>query len=303
MKTTAFKQLDWGSLSPLRMKSKTLADGIWAGGHRSARRGAGVEFGGHRAYVPGDDLRWLDRRALLRHGRLIVREFETETERSLRLVLDASPSMDFRGPNALGAKLAFGALIAAATGRVALSSADPVALDWIGGRDPRRLPAMGGGEAFDRLIHTLETIQVGDDISDDLAAVERPIASVARGARRGSAILIISDFIDLPEGALDAITSLSSGGRTVVCLQVLDRVEVDFPFDGPVRLVSSEGSRVVETDAGSVRDEYLRRLEALTAELRENLARRGGRLVRTATDEAPIGVVRRVLRAIEGRTA
>ena len=75
MKSEAFKQLDWGSLSPLRVKAKTLADGVWTGGHRSKRRGSGVEFGGHRAYVPGDDLRWLDRRALPRHGRLIVREF------------------------------------------------------------------------------------------------------------------------------------------------------------------------------------------------------------------------------------
>ena len=30
-----------------------------------------MEFGGHRSYVPGDDLRFLDRRATMRHGQLL----------------------------------------------------------------------------------------------------------------------------------------------------------------------------------------------------------------------------------------
>ncbi|MCP6756854.1 DUF58 domain-containing protein, partial [Klebsiella pneumoniae] len=78
------------------------------------RRGAGVEFGGHRNYVPGDDLRFLDRHARMRHGLLLVREFETETDRALRLIVDASASMSFKSDQALGAKYAYAAVIAAA---------------------------------------------------------------------------------------------------------------------------------------------------------------------------------------------
>src|SRR5262249_32964690 len=73
--------IDWGALAPLRLKARAVAEGVYAGMHRSARKGAGVEFGGQRPYVPGDDLRFFDRRALLRHDRLMVREFETETDR------------------------------------------------------------------------------------------------------------------------------------------------------------------------------------------------------------------------------
>src|SRR5579863_2010845 len=118
--------LDWGGLAPLRLRSRQVAEGVYAGGHRSARRGAGVEFGGHREYAPGDDLRWLDRRSLLRHERLIVRQFETETDRALRLVIDATSSMGYRGTLAPGAKLAWVSLVAAALARVALRSGDPV---------------------------------------------------------------------------------------------------------------------------------------------------------------------------------
>src|SRR5258705_8137913 len=118
--------LDWGNLAPLRLRSRLVAEGVYAGGHRSARRGAGVEFGGYREYTPGDDLRWLDRRSLMRHDRLLVREFETETDRALRLVVDASASMAYRGSRAPGAKLAWSALVAAALSRIALASGDPV---------------------------------------------------------------------------------------------------------------------------------------------------------------------------------
>src|SRR5947208_708007 len=140
--------LDWGSLAPLRLRSRVVAEGVYAGGHRSARRGAGVEFGGHRPYVPGDDLRWLDRRALLRHDRLVVREFQTETDRVLCLIVDASASMGFKSRHAPAAKFAFAALIAAALARIATASGDPVGLDWLGGEAARPLPARAGREAF-----------------------------------------------------------------------------------------------------------------------------------------------------------
>src|SRR5258705_676011 len=127
--------LDWGKIAPLRLRSRLVAEGVYAGGHRSARRGAGVEFGGHRAYTPGDDLRWLDRRSLLRHDRLVVRQFETETDRALRLVVDATASMGYRSTTgrAPGAKLAFASLIAAALARIAVASGDPVGLSFLGG--------------------------------------------------------------------------------------------------------------------------------------------------------------------------
>ncbi len=62
---------------------------------------------------------------MLRHERLIVRQFETETDRVLCLVVDATASMGFRGARAPGAKLAFAAVVAAALARVALASGDP----------------------------------------------------------------------------------------------------------------------------------------------------------------------------------
>jgi uncharacterized protein (DUF58 family) len=293
-------QVDWGRLAPLRLRARAVADGVYAGGHRSPRRGAGAEFGGHRNYVPGDDLRWLDRRALMRHGKLLVREFETETDRALRLLVDATRSMAYKSPAAPGAKLAFAALCAAALARVSLAAGDPVALDWIGGEDRRPLPAMGGREAFERIIGALESVAPGGDLTLDSAVMERALVPIARHARRGSVVVLISDLIDLPESALDRFAALGTRGRTLIALRVLDPAEASFPFQGPVRLRAVEGETLVETDAGEARASYLEALEAIARRWDDRLLARGGRLIRAVTTDDPVDVVRQVALAAEG---
>lgn len=300
MSTPLYEALDWGKLAPLRLRARSVADGLYAGGHRSPRRGAGVEFGGHRAYVPGDDLRWLDRRALMRHGRLLIREFESETDRALRLLVDASASMAYRSERAPGAKLAFAAIVAAALARVALASGDPVALDWLGGAERRPLPAMGGREAFDRVVGALEAVRPGGDLTLDLAGIERSVAPVARHARRGSVIVLLSDLLDLPEGTLDRFAALATRGRTLIAVRVLDPVEAEFSFEGPVRLRASEGGTLVETDAGAARTAYLAALENIATRWQDRLLEHGGRVVRAVTTDDPADTVRAVLAAAWG---
>jgi uncharacterized protein (DUF58 family) len=294
------QRLDWGELAPLRLSARHAADGVYAGGHRSPRRGPGVEFGGHRAYVPGDDLRFIDRHALMRHGRLLVRQFETETDRALRIVVDASASMAFRSRGAPGAKLAYAAVVAAALARIAISGGDPVALDWIGGAEREPLPALGGREAFERVIAALETVQPGGDIRLDTAAVERAFASMARHARRGSVVVLLSDLIDLPDHTLDRFAALSSLGRTLIAVRVLDPLEANFSLEGPVRLFSSEGDVHVETDASLVREGYLARLESIARSWDDRLAASGGRLIRSVTTDDPVTSVREIVLGARG---
>lgn len=286
----------------MRLRARTIADGLYAGMHRSRRKGPGVELFGHRPYVPGDDLRWLDWRALMRHDRLIVRELETETDRGLRIVLDASASMSYRGKSAPGSKLAFASLLAAVLGRVALASGDPVGLSFLGGPPHARpLPPMGGREAFEKLVGTLESMGAVGDISESDASVERSLGAIAQRARRGTIIVLLSDLLDLPKATLDRFVALAPGGRTLAVVQVLDADEASFPFEGTLRLRSLEGGKVVETDADAMRDRYLEALAALTNRWERRLEGHGGKLIRARTDGNPADIVREVVAAIAGR--
>lgn len=292
--------INWSRLSSLRLRSRAVADGVYAGSHRSARRGAGVEFGGHRDYVAGDDLRWLDHRAMMRHGKLLVRLFETETDRAVALVVDASASMAFKGESSTASKFEYASLLAAALARVAVAAGDPVSLDFIGGKDTLALPQLGGKEAFERVLAALTHCQLGDTEGVRLAEVEHALAPVHRRTRRGSIIVFVSDLIDLPEGTLEALTALSTNGRTVIALQVLDPLEAEFPFDGPVRFRPLEGTELVEADATASRAAYLEALARLRRQWAEGLLARRGTLIEATTTEDPVEVLRSVLVAAGG---
>jgi uncharacterized protein (DUF58 family) len=300
--TTSAKSLrrtiDWGSLAPLRIRARMVAEGVYAGAHRSARKGAGVEFGGHRAYVPGDDLRWLDVRSLLRHDRLLVRQFETETDRALRLVVDATASMGYHGRSVSHAKLAWASLVGAALARIAIRSGDPVGLGFIGGAAAARpVPVRGGREAFERVIDALEAQSAEGDALTDVSKLDRAIGALARAARRGSVIVILSDLLDLPPEAPERIGAIATRGRIVVVVQTLDPDEATFPFKETVRLKSLEGDVIVESDEAA-RDRYLAALAEMQESWRRTLVGRGAAFLTMTTDKDPVDAVRNIIESV-----
>jgi uncharacterized protein (DUF58 family) len=288
-------KLDWGAFAPLRLKARSVADGVFAGSHKSPRKGAGVEFGGHRAYVPGDDLRYIDRHALMRHGDLLIREFETETDRDLWLFVDATHSMSYTGPGGPGPKYGFAALIAAALAYIAVRTGDRVALDFLGGRNARPLPPRAGRDAFERVVTALEDAEPAQDLSAQRNVVEQALGQAQRSARRGAVQVLLTDLLDLPEGSLQALSALTTRGRSLQVVQVLAPAERDFPFEGAVLLRSLEGSSSVETDAALSREKYLAALAEARRHAERELVPRGGRLLSCATSDSAEELVRKIL--------
>jgi uncharacterized protein (DUF58 family) len=304
MRPSLSQRLDWAALARLRLAAQRVADGVWIGMHESRRRGAGLEFAGHRSYVPGDDLRWLDQRALLRHERLLIKQFETETERPLRLLVDATASMGFRSENAPSSKLDFAALMAAALTRVAVRSGDPVGVDFLGGGEGASpLPVAGGLEAFERTLAQLSLVEPAGHLGEQGANLESALNSVGRRATRGSLIIVLSDLLEFGEDGPRLLATLGTVGRQVIVAQILDPMEALFPLEGPVRLRASEGPLEVETNASLARAGYLEALTALQLRFRQALHAHGGELVICRTEDDPVRAVRAVLRAAEGRSA
>jgi uncharacterized protein (DUF58 family) len=289
---------DWNELGTLRLRARAIADGLYVGIHRSARRGVGVEFGGRRNYVPGDDLRWLDRHALMRHGKLLVREFETETDRLFYLVIDATASMTYRSPQARVSKWDYASTTAAALSRIALAAGDPIALDWIGGSGTRWLPAMSSRQAFDRILAALSATKPGGKEAMSPLLFERSLVPVTRYAKRGAIVVVFTDLIDLPAGAIERLSELSGNKRSLIVVRVLDPAECDFPFTGATRFVSLEGRHYVDTDASLARAKYLENLATATEQARALIEQRGGRLYCANTIDSPVTTVRSIVELI-----
>src|SRR4051794_20496107 len=108
--TPRFAPLDVAELSALGslpLRARRLADAVGAGGHRSRRKGASVEFADYRDYQPGDDLRRVDWRLYGRTDRLHIRDAHEETPLRVLLLLDVSPSMNYASRANLLTKLDF----------------------------------------------------------------------------------------------------------------------------------------------------------------------------------------------------
>jgi uncharacterized protein (DUF58 family) len=291
------KGVDWGKLGPLRLRARLLADGLYAGSHKSRRRGSGIEFDGFREYSPGDDVRWLDRRALLLRDRPLVRQFETETDRVLRLLVDATLSMQYAGKRALGSKYAYASLLAAAMARLSALSGDPVGLSYLGGalQSLSRVPVSGGREAYHRVVSSLENTAPGGDAQLTPHLFAESLENLARTARRGSIVLIFSDGIDLPKGTAEALADLAHvhRQRRVVFVRLLDPDEEDFPFEGGTLFRAYEGNLEIESDQ-EMRAGYIESLLRHTAAQREVFVSRGARFLTALTGEDPAEVLLRI---------
>ncbi len=165
------------------------ATGGGPGRRRSRRRGEGSEFRGHRAYAPGDDLRYVDWNAVARLGAHYIKEFESEHSLQLVCCLDHTASI------AMSPKLAeFGRLVTGVLGFLALSRHDGVDL-WT-------VPGGPTGDPYQSRARGADWLQrVGEQVPGGQGSLAEAAAQLRAPAGR-SMVVIVSDCWDLAD--LDA---------------------------------------------------------------------------------------------------
>ena len=277
-------------LSLLRRRLKVDVRSGGSGERVSRRRGGSAEFQEHRPYAPGDDLRRIDWLAFARSGAPVVKTFHAEEDVVVRLLIDASASLDFGNPR----KIEVSRRIAAALSYLALADSERVQLLVTGTQDTRGLAAVGeprrGRGALHRVLSELSHIEARGHGS--LAAALR---AVSERASRPGLLVVLSDFFD-PGPVAEELSRLRAQGHALTLVQVLSRMELEPEFEGDLGLVDAETQAEVEVtmDASAV-EAYLARLAGLVDELRATARRLGGCYVRALTDEPLEAPVRRIV--------
>lgn len=285
---------------PLRVRARRLAAGALGGSHRSERKGSGIEFAGHRPYTPGDDLRHLDRHALLRHGRYMIREFIAEAQRARVCVIDATASMAYgsateagRSQEQVPSKLELALVLGLALLLAAHKRGDPVGLAVIGREGRTYYPPRRGTEHLERLTSEFERLEAeAASSAPSLSNFEEVLIETTARTPTSAEIIVISDFLDADDALLPSFLRLATGHREVLALGLLDRTELEFPYGGQIVLRDPESGTEVETDAGQVRSDYLQALADHQAKLEAAFASRGAAYVVKSTRTAPIDILR-----------
>ena len=269
-------------VSDLTLRSRRLVEGAISGMHRSPFHGFNIEFAEYRDYTPGDDLRRLDWRVYARSDRHYIKQYEEESNVRVTFVVDASASMNYRG-SAILSKFDYAATLVVSLAMLLTRQQDPVGLVLFDEKANTVLPpnatqsqvlVMSG--LLERCVPARKT---------ELGGLLR---SLTDQSRRRSLMIIVSDLLTDLDLVYEGLNRLRFLGHEVLVMQVLDRDEMELPFDGPTIFRDIEGEEELFAEPWAFRRSYRRAMEEFLDGVRQECGKRGYDHVRFLTDE-PLG--------------
>ncbi len=250
----------------LDLLAKRVVEGFIAGLHRSPFLGRTMDFAEYRSYLPGDDIRQVDWKLYSRTDRFYVKQFEGDTNTNLLLLVDCSRSMDF-GSGAL-TKLDYARYLAASLAYFSSRQKDRVGLVTMDAGVRDFVPP--AARHLRQVLLTLDRLTPGG--AGDLPAALQRVAGSAR--RRGITVLA-SDLYCPPADLVDSLRGLHARGHDLIVFHLLDRAEVELPFEDPADFVDLETGAALPIVSAALRERYLALVRAHIDTLSARLAELG----------------------------
>jgi uncharacterized protein (DUF58 family) len=259
------------ALGGLELVARAVVKGFISGLHSSPSRGFSVEFAEHRAYRPGDDLRFVDWKMYGRSDRYFLKQYEEETNLSAHVCLDVSRSMDWRSrENGLLTKLDYGKRLAASLTLLLIRQGDLAGLVCFAERVLGRIPPRGTIEHWSELVRRLAQQPAGR-----LSAAEAALEEVASLKRSRGLVILISDLLVEEEATRRALKKLRHQGHEVLVFHVLDPGELELPGAGDAIFVDPETGDEIAARSSELRSEYRDAVAAVLDEWRRTCGSQG----------------------------
>lgn len=246
-------------VTAMELKARQIVEGFMTGLNKSPVRGFSVDFKQHREYMHGDDLRYLDWKVYGRTDRLMIKEFEQETNSRVHLVLDASRSMKYGRSRS---KFEYAAMAVASLGYLALLQRDSVSLSMFNRGLVRHVPGSTSRHHIQELL-----VQIDELRPDGETDLHKSLQYLAEKIQRRGIVIIASDLFDEPANIQAGLRFLRSKRHDVIVLNVLDEDELQFPFQELTMFEGIEEAGRKLTDPRAVREAYLDSLHAFLSEI------------------------------------
>ena len=252
LSTAELEQLQQSVLQRRPQQTRPLGT-PYAGAFNSLHRGHGMELHDVRPYQAGDDIRHMDWRATARSGKATSKVFLAERQRSLFLVIDRRPSMQFGSRVELKATTA--ARCAAILAFAALKARERVAgvvLD-------SEAQFFSSSQTLEG---TLPLLQAAAAPLNNATLTKPPALSalfekIGHAAERGSSLMLISDLHDIDERDQPALLDIASRFESTA-LRITDLAEETLEACGKIRVVSplTGNSHIIDTNNAALREAY-----------------------------------------------
>ena len=243
-------------LKNLYLRARFVVDGVMVGIHPSRAKGFSSEFEGHREYAQGDDLRHMDWKAYAKFDRYFIKEYQEATNLRATLLLDTSSSMNYASNG--WSKFDYGSTLTASLAYLMLKQQDAVGLITFSTRIEKMIPPKATqGHLFAILKELEERRPTGKTRAGPI------LQELAGSLKRRGLIVLISDLLDEPEEVLRGLKQLRSKGNDILVFHLLDREELEFPFEEPTLFKDMEEDLKLLTDPSSIRPAYLKAMRSL----------------------------------------
>ncbi len=267
-----------GRIAGLTLRARRVVEGTISGLHRSPFHGFDVEFAEYREYSPGDDLRRLDWRVLGRTDRYYIKQYEEESNLRCTLVMDASRSMKY-GSGGL-TKFDYGATVAASLATLLVEQQDPVGLALFDSQERELLPPAATQAQLARIIGQLEQAQ-----PDRETALGLVLQKLSEQIKQRGLVIVISDLLTDLNQFYEGIGRLQYRGHEIMVFHVLDKDELELPFNDLVLFRDIEGTEELFAEPWAFRKAYQSAMEEFTSGTRSGCGQRGIDYILLRTDQ------------------
>jgi uncharacterized protein (DUF58 family) len=252
------------AIKDLSLAARRTIDGFMTGINKSQVKGAGLEFSQYRSYQPGDDLRWLDWKCYARSDRYYIRESEVETGISIRLLIDASRSMEH--PDGGFTKIQYARYLAASLGWLAHLQGDSFGLHVFQDGDLFSLPSQKDPQHLARFFHQLENIH-------PMGRMGSPVnyKHVFTEGRKRELLIFITDLYEEQGEITRLLDLLASLRHEVIVFHIMGRNELEKDFAGYSRVEDLETGAQVVLPGSLSGDGYRENLDKWLSEVRMQL--------------------------------
>ncbi len=277
------------SLRNLSLAAKTTIDGFMTGANKSSIKGSGMEFSQYRSYMTGDDLRWMDWKMYARSDRYYIRESESETNISVRLLVDASASMDHRDGD--WTKMEYARYLAACLAYLANRQGDAIGLYALREDGIFTLAARQGFQHLNRLFYQLE--QTGP-----AGKFTQPVhyKDIYAGGRSRELLIFITDMYQEQDEIFKLLDLLGALRHEIIVLHLMGRNEMELDYKGYTTLEDLETGATIQVDAGAIQQPYQATLNNYLNNIRKELLGRNIDYHLLVTDEPVDQALREYLR-------
>ncbi len=246
------KPEDLNRLKNLQLIARWTVEGFISGLHRSPYHGYSAEFLQYRQYNQGDDLKNVDWKVYGRTDRAYIKQFQSETNLRVYLLLDTSRSMSctFAGRD----KFVYARSLAASLVYLFQRQGDAAGLvTFSDGVHSFRKPASGP-------LHRQALFSFLEEIKAAGKSGFKPVLDELSERISGrSLVVLISDFYTDPEALKEGLRHLRFKRHEVVAFHLLDPVEESLELDGLFNMIDLETGGRLQVDAALVRESYCRK--------------------------------------------